>query len=58
MTDTLSYLVEMLVDFGYFMFDLAIAFAQMLLDLVGLAGVPPEALLGIVLVIAMLRVLV
>lgn len=57
MTATIDYLVDVLVDFGSFMFDIALALAQMVLDIVGLAGVPPEAFLGIVLVIAALRVL-
>lgn len=54
--DTLAYLVEVLIDTGRFVFDIALALAQGVLDILGV-GASPEALIGVVLLVAFLRVL-
>lgn len=53
---TPEYITDLLIDTGRFVFDIALALAQGLLDLLGV-GASPEALIGVVLLIAFLRVL-
>ena len=53
---TPEYITEVLIDTGRFVFDIALALAQGILDIVGVGG-SPEALIGIVLLVAFLRVL-
>lgn len=53
---TTSYITDLLIDTGRFVYDLAVALAQWVLDLVGLgAAVSPEALLGLLLLASVLR---
>lgn len=53
---TPEYITEVLIDTGRFVFDIAVALAQGVLDLVGVGG-SPEALVGLVLLVAFVRLL-
>lgn len=56
-TNTPEYITEVLIDTGRFVFDIAVALAQGVLDIVGVGG-SPEALIGVVLLVAFLRLAV
>lgn len=53
---TTAYIGEVLIDAGRFVYEIALVLAQWVLDLVGI-GAPPEALLGLVLLVVVLRIL-